>query len=536
MRRPMSRPRRHAGVGVVPGEPLPDVVQERAPRGGGRDARTLAARGAAWAGGLEEVSVDGEAVVGVALGPVAHRSPLGQESDEQPPLVEGLERRDGGGTRWRAPARARSRIAVGPRVGRGARRPSARGRGRSGRWAVGARRPPPPPAAPGAGRRRGRSRARGRPRPSPACPATWRDGDAGLDRGSSVTASRSSVEAPGPRPDRHRRRGWETGQLERRRQTSSVTQATVRPASAIDAIRASASSKPSAAATWSCSWRSSRSVARPVLRCSSTRAAVSVARGTDSESRSTCSRDGGDGQGRRRARRGSRAVHRVPLSGRARAGMRRHRGRGDARRLGRRAPGATAPARARHWSQCLGQAWARPPRRRRPRPGRRADPSWARRSSFATSSTSGGRRTEWSSRMPSSQTGYQTASATFLMSRRPRGRGRRRDRCRGTARHARSPRRRRGRRPRGSPPSPGSRRPANHWSAAAENAVQKASPWSSVLAIAAPGARNGETRPTVALWTCCSGTRGRSRPRRGNPTGVAWWVAIPWSRSRRRVR
>ena len=46
-------------------------------------------------------------------------------------------------------------------------------------------------------------------------------------------------------------------------------------------------------------------------------------------------------------------------------------------------------------------------------------PSWARRSSLATSRTSDGRRTEWSSRMPSSHTGYHTASATRSMSRRP---------------------------------------------------------------------------------------------------------------------
>ncbi len=81
-------------LGVVARRPLADVVQQCAhdqqigaldPIGeGGRVGRSL-----------EEVPVHGEAVVGVALGPVAHLFPLGQEPGQHVLLVEGLQRRDG---------------------------------------------------------------------------------------------------------------------------------------------------------------------------------------------------------------------------------------------------------------------------------------------------------------------------------------------------------------------------------------------------------------------------------------------------------
>ena len=45
--------------------------------------------------GLERVPVDGEAVIGVALGPCPHVLPLGQQSHEEADVVEALEHRDG---------------------------------------------------------------------------------------------------------------------------------------------------------------------------------------------------------------------------------------------------------------------------------------------------------------------------------------------------------------------------------------------------------------------------------------------------------
>jgi hypothetical protein len=83
-----------AGVGVVAGEALPDVVQQRAD-----EQQVGPAHGARQRGGVggrfPQVPVDGEAVVGVALGLVLHRLPLGQELHQQPVLVERLEHRDG---------------------------------------------------------------------------------------------------------------------------------------------------------------------------------------------------------------------------------------------------------------------------------------------------------------------------------------------------------------------------------------------------------------------------------------------------------
>ena len=120
---------------------------------------------------------------------------------------------------------------------------------------------------------------------------------------------------------------------------------------------------------------------------------------------------------RRRSRRGCRAALREPLSGRARGGRRRPRGPGGARSTWAASTGSQRSARARHWAAALasrGSTMVSSPATSRPS----SSPSWARRSSPATSSTSPGRRTEWSRRMPSSHTGYQTASATFPTSRR----------------------------------------------------------------------------------------------------------------------
>jgi hypothetical protein len=88
----------HPGVGVVTRVALAQVVEPRAheqqvgarhapgERGGARDR-------------LAHVPVDGEAVVGVALGPAAHGLPLGQDAHQQSPLIERLEHLDGVGAR-----------------------------------------------------------------------------------------------------------------------------------------------------------------------------------------------------------------------------------------------------------------------------------------------------------------------------------------------------------------------------------------------------------------------------------------------------
>ncbi len=84
----------HADLGVISRVALADVVQEGAhqqevgpfhPSGeSGRFRR-----------GLQQVPVDGEPVVDVALRPASARLPFRQEPHEQPHLVERLDRRDG---------------------------------------------------------------------------------------------------------------------------------------------------------------------------------------------------------------------------------------------------------------------------------------------------------------------------------------------------------------------------------------------------------------------------------------------------------
>ena len=69
---------------------------------------------------LEEVPVDGEAVVGVALGLVPHRGPLGQVPLEQVPLVQRLEGGDGRGAGGQHPHQRGPQV-VGPGLGRGRR-------------------------------------------------------------------------------------------------------------------------------------------------------------------------------------------------------------------------------------------------------------------------------------------------------------------------------------------------------------------------------------------------------------------------------
>ena len=236
-------------VGVVAGEALADVVQQRAdqeevgpldrvgqPRRQGR--------------GFEQVPVDGEGVVGVALGLVAHGGPLGDQPDQQAVLVEGLELVDGGAARAEQrdegrpglarPGVARRRHAVGQTV----QRPRAMGRSssaavaarRSGkRGVVGDRRA----SASGRSRRRRATMSGPRSVEAPVWPASG---------GAAAEASpgrRSGVPQPAPAPHvvaRPRRSG-------------------VRPSDTAS-MSASASEKPSASATWSWSWSRSLSCSR----------------------------------------------------------------------------------------------------------------------------------------------------------------------------------------------------------------------------------------------------------------------------------
>ena len=62
---------------------------------------------------LAQVPVDGEAVVGVALGPARHRRPLRQQPDQQALLVERLQHRDGGPARARGGSTSERRASSG---------------------------------------------------------------------------------------------------------------------------------------------------------------------------------------------------------------------------------------------------------------------------------------------------------------------------------------------------------------------------------------------------------------------------------------
>ena len=85
----------HAALAVVPGIALAEVVEECPDEEEVRAADPVGEAGG-LGGGLAEVPVDGEAVVGVALRPVADGLPLRQRAGHQAPLVEGLDDGDGG--------------------------------------------------------------------------------------------------------------------------------------------------------------------------------------------------------------------------------------------------------------------------------------------------------------------------------------------------------------------------------------------------------------------------------------------------------
>ena len=249
-----------ADRGVIAGEPLADVVQEGADEEEVGSFDRVGELGG-QRGGFQEMTVDGEGVIGVALGLVADGGPLGDEPHQQAVLVERLDLVDGGaaegeqvdegGARLVRPRVARWRHAVGQAVQRSAGDGAVQLGGR-GRQPKGERRRRP---------RRGRAesgRSRRRPRPCRA-------------RGP-LRAERSLWSGA---PRRKRRFGGGLGShSRRRRQTSSLTQAICRPAVETANMSASASRNPSAAATWSWSCRRSLSCSRWASRCSSTRMSV----------------------------------------------------------------------------------------------------------------------------------------------------------------------------------------------------------------------------------------------------------------------
>ena len=80
---------------VITGEPLPDVVQE------GADEEEVGSFDRVGEFGsqrdsFQQMTVDGEGVVGVALGLVADGCPFRDEPDQQTVLVQGFDLVDGG--------------------------------------------------------------------------------------------------------------------------------------------------------------------------------------------------------------------------------------------------------------------------------------------------------------------------------------------------------------------------------------------------------------------------------------------------------
>ena len=216
------------------------------------------------------------------------------------------------------------------------------------------------------------------------------------------------------RPDRV---SWARDHAVRRRQASSPSQATVRPAVATASISASESARSMAAATCSCSWSKRVFRSRPARRCSATRAAVRTARASATATVSM-----------RSAKTGTAAIRatRAPMSRRPpwdslRSGSRRnptsplaacrsatrsdnmpsHGGFWLTQRS--RAPSMTDSA----TDDCPQMTRAS----RRPRATFKSSPAMSR--------ASLGRRTLWSRAMPSSHTGYQIRSATVETSLRP---------------------------------------------------------------------------------------------------------------------
>ena len=339
--------------------------------------------------GLEQVTVDGEPVVGVALRAAAHGRPLRQQRRPAAPLVECLDHGDG-----RRPHRQQSRRTV-PGVRRPRRRASRR-LGASGRGSRTDRRPPgvrrrDPRVSDelrGSGvadvglRRTRASRSTTHSVPSVPVHRRLRPND----RASSACSPDSSRPGDGPRRGGdlgHQRIGIEIATQPRRR----------RP------VPGGADGRP----------------VRPVARCSSTRtveqqvvacpASVGLVRVARRRSRARRERPA--------AARGRHAGRRGPPSGRARARTRPHRTRRGVPSTDARQPSrATEPRRCHCASASSADRRARSRRAlRRPMAGREqrgrgVEVVGARRDRLRTV------RTECPSFRPASQIGYQRRSAT----------------------------------------------------------------------------------------------------------------------------
>ena len=116
----------HPDLGVIAGETLADVVQERTDD---EKIGTIDATGslACVRGRLHQVPIDGEAVVRVALRLALHARPLGQHPHPQTDLVQRLDDRDGAMPRQQQFDRT-ARAAGGQGDGKGGRSSPRRAR------------------------------------------------------------------------------------------------------------------------------------------------------------------------------------------------------------------------------------------------------------------------------------------------------------------------------------------------------------------------------------------------------------------------
>ncbi len=530
MRRPISPTIVTPASVWSPGKPLP-MSCSRAPtrRRSGRSHRRRQRGG--LGGRLEQVPVDGEAVVGVALGPVAHRRPLRDQPDEQAPLVEGLERGDGRGAggedpHERPPAWPRATgLAARRRLGQGVEGAPADGEPR-------ARRPRRPPAGPGRDRRSGSvAGTEDDLAPLRAVPAT--SSRAIPDStGSSATAASWATASPAARRHHRRRacsRATSNGGARRRRSPRRWSVPLRRSPPSGRRRRRSRGPRPPGPVPGAAAgrWRGRWSGAAPPVPRSAWPGARTTTTGRPVRPRPAR-------PARRRARRGSRAGLRGLLSGPARAGRRRRRGLGGAPRPGRPAPAAIGRPRVRHWAEGLVEHGLR----HRTVAGHEAA---VEQSELGPQVLSGDLENLARGGARNGRAGCPRPTPGTRRRRRPdgcraaaRGRGPRRDRCRGTARPARIRPRPRGPSPVGSPSVARSSRPASHWSAAAENAVQKASPCRSVRSSSSWRSERRDTGDgsTQGLSFRCLAPAARPV---GTRDGRSVEGGNPGSRSRRRV-
>ena len=251
-----------------PGQPLPMSCSRAATSSrSGRPTRRVSDGGPH--GGLHQVPVDGPAVHGVALRAAADPLPVGQQPGDQALRLQGLP------DRRRSDSPAPSRVTSCSRASAGQGTGSGRARGgqarvpRAGRAA----------GRPGRRRRRRAAAARGRvsgraaraSTTSPSCSTT--PSASGVALGGRLAAAAAWPRSRG-RADRARSTRLDlapgdvagVGDGARRPRTPGAA-GRRRPAGRVGRRPAS------------CSWRASRSVARPVVRCSASRTSRSRARG-----------------------------------------------------------------------------------------------------------------------------------------------------------------------------------------------------------------------------------------------------------------